>query len=104
MLASAQMKRGARTNIQIRGAPSALLDKLRARATRTGKTMSQYAIEVLERDLSRPSLEEWLDRVRSQPRRGAGGMSSAQAVREAREERAEQLARDAEERAKRHQR
>jgi len=92
------MKRGARTNIQIRGAPSVLLDKLRARAGRTGKTMSQYAIEVLQRDLSQPSLDEWLDEVRRHRIPVKGSMTGAQAVREAREERAEQLARNYEER------
>lgn len=86
------MKRGARTNIQIRGAPSALLEKLRARAGKAGKTMSRYAIEVLERDLSHPSLEEWLEKVRRHPIPVHGDMSAAQALREAREEREEHLA------------
>lgn len=86
------MKRGRRTNIQIRGAPTILRDRLRARARRIGKTMSQYAIEVLERDLSRPSLQEWLDEVRRHRIPVRGGMSAAQAVREAREERADHLA------------
>ena len=77
------MKRGARTNIQIRGAPPALLEKLRERAGRKGTTMSQYAIEVLQRDLSSPSLEERLEQVRRwEPI--PHGMSGAQAVREAR--------------------
>lgn len=61
--------------------------------------MSEYAIELLERDLARPSLDEVLDRIRRHRIPVRGSMTGAQAVREAREERAEQLARGAIERA-----
>lgn len=94
------MKNEARTNIQIRGASVRLLEKLRARARSKGKTMSQYAMEVLENDLARPSLDDWLDEVRKHRIPVRGGMTGAQAVREAREERAEQLAQGAIERMK----
>ncbi len=95
------MKKDARTNIQIRGASTALLEKLRARARSKGKTMSQYAMELLEEDLSRPTLDEVLDRIARHRIPVKGDMTGAQAVREAREERADQLARGAEDRMKR---
>ena len=95
------VKKDSLTNIQIRGVPRELLHKLRARSTKQRKTMSQYAIEVLENDLSRPSMEEWLEEVRRHRIPVRGSMTGAQAVREAREERAEQLARGAAERLQR---
>jgi antitoxin FitA len=95
------MKKEPRTNIQIRGASPELLEKLRARAQSKGKTMSQYAMELLEKDLSRPTLDEVLDRIARHRIPVRGDMTGAQAVREAREERAEQLARGAEERMRR---
>jgi antitoxin FitA len=86
------MKKEARTNIQIRGASPELLEKLRARAQSKGKTMSQYAIDLLEEDLSRPTLDEVLERIRRHRIPVRPGISAAQAVREAREERAAHLA------------
>ena len=47
----------------------------------------------LKRELDRGSLEEWLDEVAKHPISSRPGISAAQAVREAREERADQLAR-----------
>jgi post-segregation antitoxin (ccd killing protein) len=72
-------------DVQLRGVPVALREKLRARARRRGLSMSRYAIEVLERELSRPSLEEWLAEVSRQPRTTLR-ISAAQAIREARAE------------------
>ncbi len=103
MLASKLMKRPtnaktklATTDLQVRGLPVALRDKVRARAEKQGRTMSQYVIEVLRKETDHPSLEEWLDELRRLPPIPIrGGMTAAQAVREAREERAEQLARRA---------
>lgn len=86
------MKKETRTDFQIRGVPRELVEKLRARAESKGKTMSQYAMELLEQDLSRPTLDEVLDRIARHRIPVRPGISAAQAVREAREERAEHLA------------
>lgn len=91
MLVSRTMKKRGQTDLQIRGLPTALRDKVRLRAKRKGQTMSQYLIEILEREHAQPSLEEWLEEILSQPRTALRG-DPAQAVREAREEREEQLA------------
>jgi antitoxin FitA len=85
-------KKGGRTDFQIRGVPEDLVEKLRSRAEKQGKTMSQYAIDLLAQDLSRPSLDEVLERIRRHRIPLRPGISAAQAVREAREERAEHLA------------
>ncbi len=71
------------TNIQIRGVPTSLRNKVRARATKKGQTMSQYLIDLIRTDTSRPTLDEWLEQARRWtpiPTR----MTGAQAVREAR--------------------
>jgi hypothetical protein len=95
------MKKEKTTNLQIRGMPPALRQKVRERAGKKGLTMSQYLIEVIRRETEQPSMEEWLEEVRSwEPIPVRGGMTAAQAVREAREERAEHLARGAIERAR----
>ncbi len=86
------MPKSGRTDLQIRGVPQDLIEKLRTRAEKQGTTMSQYAIDLLTQAVSRAELEEWLVRVRRHPIPVRPGISAAQAVREAREERAEHLA------------
>lgn len=91
MLDSKIMKKRGQTDLQIRGLPVALREKVRRRAKRKGQTMSQYLIEVLEREHARPSLDEWIAEVLSGPP-SQSRMDTAQVLREAREEREEQLA------------
>lgn len=104
MLALDPMRKDATTDLQIRRIPQRLVEELRARSRKKGKTMSEYAIDLLEQDLSRPTLDEVLDRIRRHRIPVHGDMTGAQAVREAREERAEQLASAAAERLRRSQR
>ncbi len=76
--------RGARTtNIQIRGVPAPLRDKVRTRARKRGQTMSQYLIDLVRMDVDQMSTEEFLEEVRRWKPLGHG-MTGAQAVREAR--------------------
>ena len=56
-----------KTDVQIRGVPVALRERLRRRADSKGVSMSQYVIEVLKDDLSRPTLDEWWEEVRKLP-------------------------------------
>lgn len=76
------------TDLQIRGMPVALRERLRARATRRGVSMSQYVIERLRQDLDLPTIEEWLGEVAKLPKidLAALGTSGAHLVREARAE------------------
>ncbi|HET7699232.1 MAG TPA: hypothetical protein VFM06_00010 [Candidatus Limnocylindria bacterium] len=82
------MGRARTTDLQIRGIPVSLRERLRRRATRKGVSMSQYVIEQLKADLALPTLDEWLDEVARLPKIDleARGLSAAQLVREAREE------------------
>ena len=82
------MPRPRTTDLQIRGIPTALRERLRARAARKGVSMSQYVIEQLKADLDRPTINEWLDEVAALPKidLAARGLTGAQLVREARDE------------------
>lgn len=50
--------------ITIRDVPDEVRDELAARAARAGKSMQEYLSEELARLAGRPSIDEWLDRVR----------------------------------------
>jgi predicted RNase H-like nuclease (RuvC/YqgF family) len=92
-------KKVTRTNLQIRGLRKDLHAAVRRRAASRGQTMSQYVIALIEQDRDRSSLEQWLEKLKRLPAVPIrGDMTAAQAVREAREERAEQLAHGFEER------
>ncbi len=52
-------------NLQIRNVPAALHEALAERARARGLTMSQYVIQLLERDLGRPTMEDWLEGLAS---------------------------------------
>ena len=75
-----------RTDLQVRGIPTALREKLRRRADSKGLSMSQYVIEVLEDDLRRPTMAEWVAEVRKMPPVDMGGKTGAELVHEARRE------------------
>jgi plasmid stability protein len=57
--------------IQIKNVPPELHERLRERARRQGRNLSDYALEVLERDLAAPTTREWLQRLKQdEPVRG----------------------------------
>ncbi len=88
------MAKEKRTDLQIRGIPASLVSRIRARAQRSGQSMSQFLTELIQKDLDdRERMERWLEEVRNwEPISVAPGTDVAKAVREAREERAEHLA------------
>ena len=53
--------------IQIRNVPEPLHRRLKARAAIEGVSMSRYILQAIERALARPSRQELLDAIRSQP-------------------------------------
>jgi antitoxin FitA-like protein len=65
-----------KTDVQIRGVPVALRERLRRRADSKGLSMSQYVIEILT-DLARPTLAEWLATVGKSPPIDLGGKTGA---------------------------
>jgi len=75
-----------RTDLQIRGIPVALRERLRRRADRKGLSMSQYVIEILKDDLARPTVAEWAAEVGKLPPVDFGGKTSAELVRAGRRE------------------
>jgi antitoxin FitA len=75
-----------KADVQIRGVPLAVRDRLRRRAAENGLSMSQYVIRVLREDLARPTVAEWMSEVRRLPPLDLRGRSGATLVREGRRE------------------
>jgi len=50
--------------ITIRNVPNHVRDEIAVRAARAGKSMQEYLKEELGRLAMRPSIDDWLDRVR----------------------------------------
>jgi len=73
-----------KTDVQIRGVPVALRERLRRRADSKGLSMSQYVIEILADDLARPTLAEWVAAVGKSPPIDLRGRTGADLVREGR--------------------
>jgi plasmid stability protein len=74
------------TDVQLRGVPVSLRDRLRRRAAGKGVSMSQYVIEILKDDLARPTVAEWVAEVTKLPPIDLRGKSGADLVREGRRE------------------
>ena len=53
--------------IQIRNVPDRLHRQLKARAALEGTSMSQYVLREIKKSLERPSMDEILARIASQP-------------------------------------
>lgn len=78
-------------SVQVRNVPEDLHHALRLRAAGEGMTVREYLLRVIERDLSLPTMREWLARVAElEP---VEGIDAVTAVREGRVERDEQLGR-----------
>jgi plasmid stability protein len=77
---------GRKTDVQLRGVPVALRERLRKRANSKGLSMSQYVIEILTDDLARPTVAEWAAEVGNLPPIDLGGKTGADLVRETRRE------------------
>jgi plasmid stability protein len=80
--------------IQIKNVPPELHGKLRERARREGRNLSEYALDVLERDLALPTTREWLERLREdEPVPGITSEEIVSSIHEGRAERDEQTLR-----------
>jgi plasmid stability protein len=75
-----------KTDLQIRGLPVPLRERLRRRADGNGQSMSQYVIEILKDDLARPTVAEWAAEVGKHPAIDLGGKTGAELMRETRRE------------------
>jgi antitoxin FitA len=78
--------------IQIKNVSEDVHAKLRDRARRQGRTLSEYVRRLIEIDLALPTTEEWLERVRQrEPVRGIAGERIVELIHEGRRERDEQI-------------
>lgn len=49
--------------IQVKNVPERVHEAVRQRAAREGMTLSDYVLDLIQRDLALPSRREWLDRL-----------------------------------------
>ena len=71
--------------IQIRNVPDKLHRTLKVQAAQRGMSLSDYLLSELELVADKPTMSEWIERVRSLPRpKGDSGISAAEIIREAR--------------------
>lgn len=75
-------------NVQVKGVPEEVHAELRRRAGVRGRTVRDYLLDLIIRDQQRPTREEWLERLHQLRPVDASG---ADLVREARQEREQQL-------------
>lgn len=71
--------------LQIRNVPEPARRTLKARAARAGKSLNSYLLDVIDREVSRPSVDEVLERAAGRSERSA--VSALGAVHEARRSR-----------------
>jgi plasmid stability protein len=77
--------------IQVKNVPEDVHCRLRDRARAEGRTIGQYVLAALERDLAVPSMREWLDSLRQDPTTEIASGEIARLIQEARDERDEQI-------------
>ena len=75
--------------VQVRDVPEDVHMTLKHRAAERGQSLNTYVRDLLQREASRPTVAEVLERAAR--RGGRPGPSAAELVREARDERAAQL-------------
>ena len=73
-------------SVQVRNVDEETPNLLRRRAAAAGMTLSDYVLELIRRDLRKPSKAEWLARLRTRP---PSGISHEDVIREIDEGRAE---------------
>ncbi|MGA7703271.1 MAG: hypothetical protein WB998_00080 [Solirubrobacteraceae bacterium] len=80
--------------IQVKNVPDELHERLRARARAEGRSMSDYVLYLLERDLALPTMREWLERLKEdEPVTGVSSEDILTALHEGRAERDAQIQR-----------
>jgi plasmid stability protein len=71
-------------NITLKAVPDDLHAQLKRRAADAGVSVRAYVLELIKRDISRPSPEEWLAGLEKLPRVEELSVSPADLIREAR--------------------
>lgn len=75
--------------LQIRDVPDDARRALKARAAARGESLNRYLLDLIERDVARPTVEEVLDRAARRAEQASG--SALDILQEARGERAGRL-------------
>jgi plasmid stability protein len=75
------------TALTIRDVPDDVLDSLKTRAARAGKSLQAYALEALTREAATPSLSEMMDRLERETRTEVSTGDILQALEDSRERR-----------------
>lgn len=80
--------------IQVKNVPDDLHDRLRARARVEGRSLSDYVLDVLQRDLAMPTMRDWLEELkRDEPVVGVSSTRIVELIHEGRAERDAQIQR-----------
>ena len=77
--------------IQIRNVPDDVHRKLTERAASSGKSLNSLMLEIVEREVERPTMAEVAARIRATSMPPVGSGQAAEVIREAREERDREL-------------
>ncbi len=77
--------RHAISNLQIKNLPEGLHAELRRRAGRSGLTVRDYVLRLIEADQRLPSTEDWLDELRAHPPVTISADDVVRAIEEARD-------------------
>jgi antitoxin FitA len=77
--------------IQIRNVPDDVHRKLTERAAASGKSLNSLMLEIVEREVQRPTMAEVAARIRATPMPPMSSGAAAEIIREAREERDREL-------------
>jgi hypothetical protein len=78
--------------IQVKDVPGELHERLRARARSEGRSLSDYVLYVLERDLALPTTREWLEGLKhDEPVTGISSGDIVAAIHDGRAERDAQI-------------
>ncbi len=75
--------------IQIKNVPEDLHAAIRSRAAEEGKTVSEYVLDLVRRDLEMPTMRQWLARLKT--REPVKPFDSVALIHEIREERAREI-------------
>jgi hypothetical protein len=80
--------------IQVKDVPADLHERLRARARAEGRSLSDYLLYLIERDLALPTMREWLEGLQAdEPITGISSEDVVTALHEGRAERDAQIQR-----------
>ena len=77
------------SNVQVKNVDADTHELLRQRASAAGMTLGQYVLELIRKDLRKPSRAEWLARLRALP---PAGITHEEMLRDLDEGRAERSA------------